>query len=66
MKKVYLINEYDRYCPENNNGELITKVFSNLELAKEYCLKHDPPSSKPFGRKGTGLSIIEFELDEEE
>lgn len=62
--KVYLINQYDRYCPENNDGYYLLAAFSTEELAQKYVNKHDKIDKKTNKRNSPdGLSIIEFELD---
>ena len=59
MKKVYLINEYDRYCPENNNGDYFIAAFSTRELAEAFVKKYDGDKTEP-----EGLYIREFNVDE--
>lgn len=64
--KVYLINKYDRWCPENDNGDYFIAAFSTLEKAKVYINKHDPKSEDGKRRSPDGYSYQEFELDAEE
>lgn len=60
--KAYLIDEYDRHCPENNNGQYIVEVFSTLEKAKKYVDKNDPKNKDGKRMKSNGLAIIEMDL----
>lgn len=64
MKPVYLIDRFDRWCPENNNGEYIVKAFSTEELAQAYVDKHDPKSEDGRRRSSMGCGINEMQLDE--
>lgn len=41
MKKIYLINKQDRYCPENNNGDYIVAAYSNEERAEQEAIRLD-------------------------
>jgi hypothetical protein len=64
--KVYLIDKYDRWCPENNDGDYFIAAFSTKELAQKYVDKHDKVNKKTGKRESyMGLSIREFELDVE-
>lgn len=35
LNKIYLINRYDKWCPENNNGDHIVAAFSSKTKAEE-------------------------------
>jgi hypothetical protein len=62
MSSVYLINKYDNWCPENNNGDYFVAAFSTLELAKDYKAK----AIAIEGEDGTwGYGIRWFDLDVE-
>ena len=37
MKFVYLINQQDRWCPENNNGDYFIEAYSTEEAADARC-----------------------------
>lgn len=63
--KVYLINQFDRWCPENDNGDYFIVAFSTIELAEAYQNKHDPKNEKGRRTSPDGISIREFTLDEE-
>lgn len=64
MVKIYLINQFDRWCPENNNGDYFIAAFSTLELAEKFVNKNDPRNEKGRGTNSDGLSIREFIIDE--
>ena len=64
--KIYLINKYERYCPENNNGDYFIAAFSTEEKAWKYVDRHDKKDKDGKRRSYDGLSISEFELDIEE
>jgi hypothetical protein len=59
MKKVYLIDKYDKYCPENNNGEYIVGVGSSREEAEKMVKRLEKDSL--WG--GDGYHIMEMTLD---
>lgn len=61
-KKVYLIDKYDRWCPENNDGDYFVAAFSTEELANNYV-----KGAKEIEGKGGcwGYSVTEFVLDSE-
>lgn len=63
INEVYLIDKYDRWCPENNNGQYIVAVFSTRELAQAYIDKHDPKNKDGKRLNPDGLSILEMNLD---
>lgn len=63
--KVYLVNQFDRWCPENDSGADIVAIFSTREFAQAYVDKHDPKDAKGKRRSPDGLSIREREVDEE-
>lgn len=64
MKQVYLIDKYERWCPENNNGQYIIASFSTMEKAEAFTNKYDPINEE--GRRDSyhGLSILIMNLDE--
>jgi len=65
MKKVYLINEFDRWCPQNNHGDSIVAAFSTRELAEEYVDNFDPKNEDGRREYSCGLEIREIPMDME-
>jgi hypothetical protein len=43
MKFVYLINQQDRWCPENNNGDCFIEAWSNEAAAEARAAKLNKP-----------------------
>lgn len=37
MNFVYLINQQERYCPENNNGDYFIEAYSDETIANSRC-----------------------------
>lgn len=62
---VYLISKFDRWCPENDNGDYFIAAFSTKELAIAYKEKYDPKDKNGRKTNPDGLFIKEFELDVE-
>jgi len=62
-KKIYIVDAYDRHCPENNNGDWVQAVFSTEELAQEYVDLNDPRDENGKRLNWKGLFIREFDVD---
>lgn len=61
MKKIYIINCQDAWCPENNNGDYIVEAWASELEAEERC--------KVLDKQSKGLYFhypMEYELQGKE
>lgn len=65
--KIYLINQYDSYCPENNNGDYFISAWSTREMAeaeiKRLRIQRDKSHPSGYLWRSNEWVVCEFVLD---